>query len=93
MIKSFANLATEEFWRTGKSRRVPANILNVAKRKLSMLDAAAHLIDLREPPGNRLETLRGDRKGQHSIRINERYRVCFVWKQGDAYEVEIVDYH
>ena len=93
MIKTFGDAATEAFWRTGKSRRLPANILQACRRKLSMLDAAVNLTDLRQPPGNRLEALRGDRQGQHSIRINDQYRVCFVWRQGDAYEVEITDYH
>ena len=68
-------------------------MLQAAKRKLLMLDAAADLADLRYPPGNRLEALRGDRSGQHSIRINDQFRVCFVWRQGDAFEVEITDYH
>ena len=65
----------------------------VALRKLRMLDAATRLEDLRVPPGNRLEKLKGDRAGQHSIRINDQWRICFVWKNGDAYDVEIVDYH
>ena len=65
----------------------------MALRKLKMLDAAAKLIDLASPPGNRLEELKGDRKGQHSIRINDRWRICFVWTEGDAFDVEIVDYH
>jgi len=93
VIKSFADAATEEFWRTGKSRRLPATLRRIAKRKLLILDAATQLTDLAVPPGNHLEGLRGDRKGQHSIRINDQYRICFVWRQGDAYEVEIVDYH
>jgi proteic killer suppression protein len=65
----------------------------VAKRKLQMVDAAAKLDDLKVPPGNRLHALTGDRKGQHAIRINDQYRVCFAWKDGNAYEVEITDYH
>lgn len=93
MIRTFADTATEAFWRAGRSRRLPANILQVAKRKLSMLDGAINLADLRQPPGNRLEVLRGDRRGQHSIRINDQYRICFVWKEGHAYDVEITDYH
>jgi proteic killer suppression protein len=93
VIKSFADAATEDFWRTGKGRRLPTTLHRTAKRKLLILDAATQLIDLAVPPGNHLERLHGDRKGQHSIRINDRYRVCFVWKQDDAYEVEIVDYH
>ena len=94
MIKSFASEETREFWETGASRRVPPpDIRGVAKRKLQMLDAAARLDDLRVPPGNRLEKLVGDRLGQHSIRINDQYRVCFTWKDGDAFDVEVTDYH
>ena len=93
MIRTFADAATEAVWRIGRSRRLPPKMLQAAKRKLLMLDAAADLADLRYPPGNRLEALRGDRSGQHSIRINDQFRVCFVWRQGDAFEVEITDYH
>ena len=93
MIKSFADRETRVFWESGQSRRLPANLRQVAKRKLAALDAAVRLSDLASPPGNHLEALRGDRAGQHSIRINQRYRVCFVWRATDAYEVEIVDYH
>jgi toxin HigB-1 len=90
VIKSFADAQTERIWRTGKTRRSPPS---VTKRKLAILDAAARLEDLRVPPGNRLEKLKGDRQGQHSIRINDQYRICFTWDDGNAYEVEIVDYH
>jgi proteic killer suppression protein len=91
VIKTFANKETAEIFRTGRSRRsLP---MGVTKRKLAMLDVAAALGDLREPPGNRLEKLRGDRHGQYSIRINEQYRICFNWRGTDAYDVEIVDYH
>lgn len=93
MIKTFADAATEKFWRTGKSRRLPASLRRPAQRKLWLIDNAAALEDLRVPPGNRLEALAGGRKGQHSIRINDRYRICFFWRDGNAYEVEIVDYH
>lgn len=93
MIKSFADRETLAFWETGQSRRLPASLRQVAKRKLAALDAAVKLADLASPPGNRLEALKGDRAGQHSIRINQRYRVCFAWRATDAYEVEIVDYH
>jgi proteic killer suppression protein len=93
MIKTFADRQTEEFWRTGKSRRLPAGISRVAARKLQMLDLGKELNDLRVPPGNRLEQLKGDRQGQYSIRINEQFRVCFRWIEGDAYGVEITDYH
>ncbi len=94
MIKSFADAETREFWETGRSRkRPPAGLRPVARRKLMMLDAAARLEDLKVPPGNRLHPLSGDRVGQHAIRINDQFRVCFTWKDGDAYEVEITDYH
>jgi proteic killer suppression protein len=93
VIASFKDSATEEFWLTGRSRGVPANLERVARRKLAQLHFAASLDDLRAPPGNRLEALRGDRKGQLSIRINERFRVVFVWRNGNAHEVQIVDYH
>ncbi len=94
VIKSFADADTEEFWRTGKSqRKPPANLRRAALRKLLMIDNAAKLEDLWMLPANRLERLRGDRAGQHSIRINDQFRICFVWKQGDAHDVEITDYH
>ncbi len=94
MIKTFADKNTKEFWDTGKSRGMPpANLRSAAKKKLAMLHSAGRLEDLRIPPGNRLEELRRDRQGQHSIRINDQFRVCFVWRGGDAYEVEITDYH
>lgn len=92
MIESFRCRETERLWRTGRSRRF-ANIAAVAARKLDMIDAARALDDLRWPPGNRLEALRGDRRDQHSIRVNDRWRVCFVWTGSDARHVEIVDYH
>ncbi len=94
VIKSFASKQTEEFWHTGKSKGLPpANLRRVALRKLVMLDDAAQFTDLEVPPGNRLEALHGDRAGQHSIRINDQFRVCFTWRDGNAYKVEIVDYH
>ena len=94
VIKSFADKDTKEFWDTGKSQRMPpANLRNASRKKLAMLNSAVRLEDLRIPPGNRLEQLHGDRKGQHSIRINDQFRVCFVWRDGDAHEVEISDYH
>jgi toxin HigB-1 len=94
VIKTFADKSTKEFWDTGKSRGMPPpNLRSVAKKKLAMLHAAGSLEDLRIPPGHRLEELRRDRQGQHSIRINDQFRVCFVWRSGDAYEVEITDYH
>lgn len=90
---TFRDAETERLWREETSRRIPANIRKVAFKKLQMVNAAATLEDLSVPPGNRLEPLKGDRKGQHSIRINEQYRVCFEWRAGNAYEVEITDYH
>ena len=92
MIRSFRCRDTRRFFETGKSRRF-AIIANVAARKLAMLDAAHTLDFLRSPPGNRLEVLRGDRKGQYSIRINDQYRVCFGWTDQGPLDVEIVDYH
>ncbi|MFZ0278509.1 MAG: type II toxin-antitoxin system RelE/ParE family toxin [Candidatus Sulfotelmatobacter sp.] len=94
MIKTFADKNTKEFWDTGKSQGMPpANLRSAAKKKLAMLHSAGRLEDLRVPPGNRLEQLRRDRAGRHSIRINDQFRVCFVWRHGDAFDVEITDYH
>ena len=94
MIRSFRDAETQELWETGRSRRKPpASLRRVALRKLLLLDNATSLEDLRVPPGNRLEALKGDRKGQFSIRINDQYRICFRWQEGNAYEVEITDYH
>lgn len=94
MIKGFREKETARFWERERSRAVPANLQRKALRKLSELNNAEDVNDLRVvPPGNRLEKLSGDREGQHSIRINDRYRVCFVWEDGDAYAVEIIDYH
>ena len=93
MIKSFANAETEEFYSSGKGRRIPPpHLRNAARRKLFQLEYARELGDLASPPGNRLEALKGHREGQYSIRINDRYRVCFQFKDGNAYKVEIVDY-
>lgn len=93
MIRSFADKEAEKIWRGARSRKLPADIQQIARRKLRMLNAASVLDDLRIPPANRLEALKGDRKGQCSIRINDQWRICFRWKAGDASEVEIVDYH
>jgi proteic killer suppression protein len=93
VIKSFADADAELLWDTGKSRRIPANIRSTALKKLSVLDSAEALADIKEPPGNRPEALTGDRKGQHSIRIDNQFRLCFVLRQGNVYEVEIADYH
>ncbi len=93
MIKSFAAKETEKIFKRKISRRLPQNIQRKGRMKLEILDAAEVLQDLTIPPGNQLEKLSGDRKAQHSIRINKQWRICFVWRSGDAYEVEIVDYH
>jgi proteic killer suppression protein len=93
MIKSFADTETEKVFRREFSKKLPGDIQDVALRKLRMLSNAHSVNDLRSPPANRLEKLAGSRQGQHSIRINGQWRVCFVWHDGDAYDVEIVDYH
>lgn len=93
MIDSFASRDTERLWRRQRVRGIDPRIHRVALRKLRQLEAAVSLDDLRIPPGNRLEALRGDCAGQHSIRINDQWRICFVWTAGGAEEVEIVDYH
>lgn len=93
MIKSFACKETERLFERQFSRKLPQSIQRVARRKLEILDAAGVLQDLRIPPSNLLEKLSGDRKGQHSIRINDQWRICFEWQSGDAYNVEITDYH
>lgn len=93
MIRSFGDRETERVWSEVGSRRLPADIQQRALNKLALLNRAARLEDLRVPPGNRLEALRGDRAGQHAIRINDQWRVCFHWEAGDAYDVEICDYH
>ena len=93
MITSFNDADTKLLWETGKSRSIPANIRVTALKKLAILHWAICLSDLAVPGGNHLETLRGNRKGQHSIRINDQYRLCFVWQAGNATDVEIVDYH
>ncbi len=93
MIRSFRCKETAKVWQGDGSHRLPQDIQSVARRKLRMLNNAHSLTDLRVPPANRLEPLKGSRKGQHSIRINDQWRICFVWKVGDVYDVEIVDYH
>lgn len=94
MIRSFRDAETKRLWLTGTSRRnPPPSLRRTALRKLQLLESATQLEDLRATPGNRLETMRGDRDGQLSIRINDQYRICFIWKDCDAFEVEIVDYH
>jgi proteic killer suppression protein len=93
VIRSFRDAATEKVFRRERSRRLPPSVQRQAHRKLLLLDAAEALQDLRIPPGNRLERLSGDRSGQHSIRINDQWRICFRWDRGDASDVEITDYH
>ncbi|MBS1219739.1 MAG: plasmid maintenance system killer [Proteobacteria bacterium] len=93
MIQSFADSETAQFYATGRARRLPPDIRRRAGMRLTQLDAATRLDDLRLPPSNRLEPLKGDRKGQWSIRINDRWRVCFRFANGDAFDVEIADYH
>lgn len=93
MIRTFKGKEAELIWNGEPSRKLPADIQDRAFRKLRQLDAARALEDLRNPPGNRLEALRGSRKGHLSIRINDRWRICFSWQEHDAYDVEFVDYH
>jgi proteic killer suppression protein len=93
VIKSFADAQTQSLYVTGGSRRLPPEILRRAVRKLEYLDLATRLDDLRVPPGNRLHALEGDRKGQYSISINDQWRICFRFSDGDAHDVEITDYH
>ena len=93
MIKSFADRDTERLFNRRPIKKFGPAVQKVALRKLRMLDAATVIEDLRLPPGNRLEKLRGDRAGQHSIRVNKQWRICFRWDRGDAHDVEIADYH
>jgi proteic killer suppression protein len=93
VIKGFRDRNAERLFDRRPTRRFGAEVQNVALRKLRMLDVATRMDDLRVPPGNRLERLRGDRSGPHSIRINDQWRICFRWDSGDAYDVEIMDYH
>ncbi|MDO9131017.1 MAG: type II toxin-antitoxin system RelE/ParE family toxin [Anaerolineales bacterium] len=93
MIKTFADKETEKVFNREFSRKLPPDIQRNARRKLEILNAAEALQDLTIPPSNHLEKLSGDRLGQHSIRINVRWRICFIWKDNDTYNVEIVDYH
>jgi proteic killer suppression protein len=92
VIKSFGSGETRKVFDNQPSKPF-ARIYRVARRKLILLDSVERLSDLTVPPGNRLEALKGDRQGQYSIRINDQYRICFVWREEDAYDVEIVDYH
>jgi proteic killer suppression protein len=93
MIKSFRDKEAEKIFQRQFSRRLPQDIQRLALKRLLMLDAATELETLRVPPGNRLEALKDDREGQHRIRINDQWRICFVWRGGHAHDVEIVDYH
>lgn len=93
MIKGFKDKEAEKLFSREPSRKFPTEIHRIGLRKLRMLHRAKTLEDLRVPPGNRLEALKGDRLGQYSIRINDRWRICFVWNLGDVYDVEIIDYH
>jgi proteic killer suppression protein len=93
MIRSFGDRLTEALFQRRPAKRLGPELSRQAYRKLIQIDGAEQLDDLRAPPGNRLEALKGDRKGQYSIRINDQWRICFVWRDGDAHQVEIVDYH
>jgi len=93
VIQSFRCKETKQIWESKGSRRLPANIQRTALRKLLQLHSAGTLEDMRVPPANRLEALKGNRAGQYSVRINDQWRICFSWKDGDAHAVEIVDYH
>ena len=93
MILSFSDKRTAAVWAGRVPKGFPSDIAEAARRKLTMLAAAVQLDDLRSPPGNRLEALQADRLGQHSIRVNDQWRVCFVWQDGNAHQVEVTDYH
>lgn len=93
MIKTFKCKDTEKLFNGKFIKKLPTDIQRIALRKLKMLDAATMLDTLKVPPGNRLEALKGNRSGQHSVRVNDQWRICFIWNQGDAFEVEIIDYH
>ncbi len=93
MIKTFADRRTQELYITGKAKRFPSDLTGRALRKLEYIDLATRLEDLKVPPGNRLHALGGERKGQYSISINDQWRICFRFLEGDAYDVEICDYH
>ncbi len=93
MIRSFHSKETEKVWKGEFSKKLPSVIQKIARRKLRMLNNSTSLNDLTTPPSNMLEALKNDRKGQHSIRINDQWRICFKWEGGHCYNVEIVDYH
>ena len=93
MIKTFADKQTQLLYTTGNSKRLPADLLTRAVRRLEYVDLATSIDDLKVPPSNRLHPLKGDRLGQHAIAINDQWRICFRWQDGDAFDVEITDYH
>jgi len=93
MIKTFADKRTQQLYLTGKSRRLPADVIGKAVRRLEYIGLATCLDDLKVPPSNRLHALKGDRAGLHAISVNDQWRICFRWVDGDAFEVEITDYH
>lgn len=93
MVKSFADRRTEELFRIGRAKRFPPDVARRAARKLEYVHLAVTLDDLKVPPGNRLHALKGDRRGQHAITVNDQWRICFRWVDGDAHEVEVCDYH
>ena len=93
MIRSFRSKETERIFRRNRSKKLPGDIQEIALRKLRMLHHSRTLVDLKVPPANRLERLQGEREGRYSIRINDQWRICFRWENGDAFDVEIVDYH
>jgi proteic killer suppression protein len=93
MIKNFKCKEAEKLFNRKFIKKLPPDIQRIALRKLKMLDAATIIDTLKVPPGNRLEALKGDRKGQYSIRINDQWRICFLWKDGNVFEIEIIDYH
>ena len=93
MIKSFADRRTQELYLTGTTKRISVEVARRAARKLEYVDLAKRLNDLKVPPGNQLKALTGNRKGQHSIRVNDQWRICFRFDEGDAYDVEFCDYH
>lgn len=93
MVRSFRSKQTQEIWSGNQVRPIPVDVQNVARRKLRMINNAQSLQELRVPPNNRLEKLKGERAGQFSIRVNRQWRICFRWADGDAHDVELVDYH
>ena len=93
MIKTFADKRTRDLFTTGAAKQFPADVARRAARKLEYIDLASRLDDLKVPPGNRLHALKADRQGQHAIAVNIQWRICFRWRDGDAYDVEITDYH